>query len=147
MPKHRGKYFVRIARIDRQRGNLLPISQSGEMRPCFARVGRLVDSIAHRKIRAMQSFAAGDVDDVWIRRGYRNCADRLRGLMVEDWIPGAPVIVRLPHSAVHLSDIENIRLAGNSGGGARASPAEGANHAPVQFLVSVFGNLRPDADR
>ena len=96
----------------------------------------------------MQAFTAGDINNVGIRRRYGDGADRLRGLVVEDRSPGAAVVVRLPYSAVDLAYVENVWLAGNAGGGARAAAAKRADHAPTQFLVGVLGNLlrdtRPD---
>ena len=113
------------------------------MRPRFSRIGGFVDSVADRKIGPVQSFAAGDVDDVRIRRRDCNGADRLRGFVIEDGIPCAAVVVRLPHSAVHLSHVKHVGLAGHAGGGAGTSAAKGANHPPMQFMISAFGNLRP----
>ena len=113
------------------------------MRPRFSRIGGFVDSVADRKIGPVQSFAAGDVDDVRIRRRDCNGADRLRGFVIEDGIPCAAVVVRLPHSAVHLSHVKHVGLAGHAGGSAGASAAKGPNHPPVQIVISVFGNLRP----
>ncbi len=66
------------------------------------------------------------------------------GSLIEDGIPGAAVVVRLPDAAVHLADVENIGLAGYTGGGASAATAKRADHAPVQFLVCIFGNLCPE---
>ena len=67
----------------------------------------------------------------------------LAGFVIEDGVPGSSVVVRLPNSAVDLTDVEHIGLAGDAGRGAGASAAKGANHAPVQFLVSALGNLGP----
>ena len=66
---------------------------------------------------------------------HRDGADRLRRLVVEDRIPGAAVVVRLPDAAVDLPHVEDIGLAGHAGGGARPAAAERADHAPAHLLV------------
>ncbi len=74
---------VRIARVDRYRGNLLAIAQA-KMRPGRARVGGFVDSVADGQIGAMQPFAAADVNDFRVGGRNRDGADgagRLRSKM------------------------------------------------------------------
>ena len=137
----RRRTAVGIAGIDGQRGNLLAIAQA-EMRPGLARVGGFVNAVANGEIGAMQAFAAADIDDIGIGRSDGDGANGLRGLIVEDRIPGAAVVVGLPHAAVDLAHIENVGLAGHAGGSARAPAAERTDHAPAHFLVSAFGNLR-----
>ena len=63
MPRDRDEKVVRILRIDRDLRDLLAVAQA-EMRPGFAGIGRFVNAVADRKIRAMQTFAAADIDDV-----------------------------------------------------------------------------------
>ena len=140
MPERRGKNTIRIARINRERGDALRIAQP-KMRPRFSGICGLVNSVAHGKIRPRQTFTASHVNNVWVgkRHGYR--PDRLRRLAVKDGIPRAPVVVGFPHSAVHRAHVKNVGLAGHAAGGARASAARGTNHAPAHFLVSGFGYL------
>ena len=57
------------------------------------------------------------------------------GCVVEDRIPGAAVVVGLPHAAVDRADVEHVRLVGNSDGGLGAAAAERADHAPSQLGV------------
>src|SRR5579863_1919455 len=142
MAQHGGEDTIRIARIDRQRRNLLPVNQT-EMSPGLARIRRFVDAIAYRKIGSVQSLAAADVNDVRIGGGHGDRTDRLRRLVVEDRVPRAPVVVRFPYPAVHLRHVENIRLAGHASGGARSATAKRPNHAPAQVLISILRNLRP----
>jgi len=137
-----GKNLIRIARIDSQGRNLLAVSQA-EMRPGLAGVGRFVNAVADREIGPVQSFTARHVENVGIGGSHCDGADRLRRFMIEDRIPRAAVVVGLPHSAVHLADVEHIRLARNARGCAGASAAKRADHPPVQLLVGVFWNLRP----
>src|SRR5215469_3222396 len=93
----------------------------------------------------MQPFPACDINHIGVRGGHGDRADRLRRFMIENGIPGAAVIVRLPNPAVHLAHVENIWLAPNSRGGARASATKGADHAPVQVLVGALWQLRQNS--
>ena len=101
-----GENPVWIARIDGERGDLLAVAKA-EMGPGLARVGGFVDAVADGEIGAMQSFAAGDINDVGIGGSDRDGADGLRGFVIEDGIPGAAVIVRFPDAAVHLPDVKH----------------------------------------
>ena len=140
MAEHGGENSIGIARIDGQRGDLLAVAQA-EMSPGLSGVGRFVDSVANGEVGAMQAFAAGDINNVGIGGSDGDGADRLRGFVVEDRSPGAAVVVGFPDAAVDLAHIEDIGLAGNAGGGASAAAAKRADHAPMQILISILGNL------
>src|SRR5260370_18064504 len=112
------------------------------MRPGFPGVGGFVDAVAHRKVGAMQAFAAGDVNEVWIRWSYCDGADRLCRLMIEDRSPDAAVVVGPPDSAVDLAHVENIGLAWDAGGGAGAASAKVSDDRPIQTRQPVAWTLR-----
>src|SRR5579864_9538758 len=112
--------MVPISRIDCQRRNLLAVAQP-EVSPSFARVSGPVNAVANGKIRPLQTLPAGRVDQVRVRWRDRYSANGLRGLFVEDRVPGAAVIVRFPNSSVHLRHVKEIGPAGNTRG--RARPA------------------------
>ena len=101
---------IRVLRIDRELRNLLRVAQA-EMRPGLAGVGRFVDAVADGEVRARQPFAAADVDDVRIGRRDGDPADRSGRLVVEDRLPGAAGVGRLPDAAVDHADVEGVRLA------------------------------------
>ena len=140
MAEDGGKDSIGIAGIDGQRGNLQAIAQS-EVCPSFSRVSRFVNAVPHREVGAVQSFATGDVNNVGIRNSYRDGTNRLRRLVVENWCPSPTVVVRLPYTAVDLAHVEDVRLAGDASGGASAPSAKRTDHAPMEFLISVFRNL------
>src|SRR6266576_6644373 len=146
MSEHGGNELVGITRMDDEGRDLLAIAQA-KMRPGLARVGRFVDAVAHRQVGTMQALAAGYVDDVGIGGSDGDGSNRLRGFMIEDGIPGAAVVIRLPDASIDLPSIEDVRLARNSGGGAGASSAQRADHAPVQIAVEALGNLCPALGR
>ncbi len=63
--EHRDVKPVGVAWIDRDRGDLLTVSQT-LVRPCPSAVGRTIHSVARREIRAAQPFAAPHIDDARI---------------------------------------------------------------------------------
>src|SRR5208283_4394935 len=112
--------------------NLLAVSQA-EVRPGRAGIGGLVDTISNRQIGTMQTFAAGNIDNVGIGRRDFDGADGASRLAVEDGLPGAAKVVRLPYATVHRADVEDIRLAGHTGDSASASSAKRAHVAPLHL--------------
>ena len=106
---------------------MVPIS----MPSIIARIIRAIDSIADRKIGAVQAFAAAHINDVVVGRCDCDSADGLRVFTIEDGEPGAAVVGRLPDPAVDLPDVKDVRLIGYTGTGARAAAAERPDHAPV----------------
>ena len=133
MAEHGDEETVRILRVDDDLRNLLAVAKT-EVRPGLARVGRFVDAVAGRQIRPLQPFPAADVNDVRIRRGHRQRADRSRRLIVEDRVPGDAVVGRLPHAAVGGGDVEDVGLLRDAGRGLHAPAAERPDGAPAQFL-------------
>ena len=74
MPRYGDNDSIRVARIDGDLRNLLPIAQA-KMRPRLSRVRRFVDAVADRKVGTLQAFAAADVNDIRIRRRHRDTTD------------------------------------------------------------------------
>src|SRR5207302_1467603 len=106
MSEHGGNELVGITRMVDESRDLLAIAQA-EMRPCLACVRGFVNAVAHGQVGAMQALAAGYVDDVGIGGSDSDRSDRLSGFTIEDGIPGAAVVVRLPHAAIYLRHIED----------------------------------------
>ena len=138
------KNAVRILGIDQDRSNLLCVAQRAipltQMLPGEARVVGLVDTVAYREIGTTQAFTTTDIDRIRIRRRDRQRSNRtggvvILGLTIEDRIPGAAGIRRLPNPAVVRRHVEDIRLARNTGNRHGAAAAKRADHAPVKFLV------------
>src|SRR5262249_59003433 len=105
MPEHRDEEPRRVARIDRDLGDLLPLAQA-EVAPGSSRVGGLVDAVADGEIGPLQALAAADVDQVGVRRRYGDRADRGGGLVVEDRRPRPAVVVAAEDAAVDRADVE-----------------------------------------
>ncbi len=98
------------------------------------RVGGLVHPVALRDVGAHVRLAGADVDDARIRGRHGDRADRADRLAVEDRLPGAPRVARLPHAAVHAAEVEVLRLARNAGHRQNPPSAERADQSPVQVL-------------
>ena len=127
---------VGIPRVDGDLRNLLAVAQS-QVSPGLAGVGRFVDAVSGGKIRPLQAFAAAHVDDIRIGRGDRDRADRAGGLLVEDGIPRAAVVVGLPDAAVAHADVEDVRLAGDARGGTGAPASQGSDGPPAHFREQI----------
>ncbi len=112
------------------------------MRPGLAGVGRLVDAVADREVGPRQPFAAADVDDVRIGRRDGDPADRSGRLIVEDRLPGAAGVGRLPDAAVHHADVEGVRLARMAGGRLGPPGAKRADVAPPHLGEQAGRDLR-----
>ena len=81
----------------------------------------------------MQTFPATDVNDLRVGGRDDDSANRSSGLLVENWLPGASIIRRLPDASVDCADVENIRLAGNARCSASASTTKRADVAPMHL--------------
>jgi len=130
MAEDGGEEAIGVARIDGEVGNLLAVAKA-EMGPGFAGIGGAVDAITDGEVGTVKAFAGSDVDDVGVGGSDCDCADGLRGLVVEDGVPGAAVVVGLPDTTVHLTDVEDIGLGWNPRGGAGTTTAEWADEPPA----------------
>ncbi len=141
----RDEYRVRVPRVD---GNLADVLRVGkpEMRPALAAVGRLVHTVAVPDRIAKRRFAASDVNDVRAGRCDGKRADRCNRLRVEDRHPRAARIHRLPHAAVHRSEVELVRAPGYAAHRVHSAAAERTEHPPVQSADEV-GRERLRAER
>src|SRR5205814_6021081 len=64
MTGYRNENAIGFFWIDRELRDLLTIAQS-EMHPGLAGVDRFINAVPNRQVRAMQSFAASDINDIW----------------------------------------------------------------------------------
>src|SRR5438270_12811360 len=103
------------------------------MRPGFTRICGLINAIAGREIRTLQTFATADVNNVRIGRRYGNCANRPGLLRIENRLPGMARIRGLPHTPIHGRYVEEIRLVRDSGDGNSTSAAKGPDAAPAHL--------------
>jgi len=103
--------------------------------PARAPIGRLEDAIADRQVRPVKSLAGADIDDVGMRRRHRHIAHRTGGRIVEDRVPGATEVVRLPDAAVVHADVEDVGLRRDPNATDRTAGAEGSDRAVPQLLV------------
>src|SRR5205085_11436663 len=147
MAEHGDEQTIGILRVNDDRADLLAVAQA-EMLPRPARVGRFVNPITDRKVGALQAFAAADVDDFRVRWRDGNRPDRAGRLIVEDRLPGAPIVVRAPDAAVVDADIKDVRLARHADRADRAPAAMWADAAPLHALIKLLiERLREDRGR
>src|SRR5215472_14546848 len=142
MTQHGGVHEIGIARIDRQCRDLLSILQT-QMAPGLAAIRRFVDSIPYGKVGTLQSFSTGHVNDLRTRRRDGDGANRSSVDLVEDRLPSAAKIIRLPDASVDGADIEDVRLLGNTCRRPRAAPAKWPDQAPAHLPVEVLTRLCP----
>jgi hypothetical protein len=134
MPEHRDEDAILVARIHDDVWNLLSFAQS-EVTPGLPGIGRFVDPVTAREVRSLHSFAAPDVNHIWIGWRNDNVTDRARSLRVEDWRPHASGVGCLPHPAIVDANVKDIRLAADSGGADRPAAAKRADHPPFETRV------------
>ena len=141
MSGHGDENSIGIPRINRELRDLLSIAQT-EMRPGFSRVDRFVDTVTERKIGAMQTFAAADVDHVRIGNGNSERADRAGRLIVENRLPGAAAIIGFENATINLRGVEDIRLRRYTADRASSSAAKRADISPAQCASEIVIDLR-----
>src|SRR5581483_4469404 len=134
MSKHSYVHAIRITWIDKNRADLLAVTEA-EMCPRLAAVCGFLNSISGGKIRPPQSLSAADINDVRVRWSKRQRSDRASRLTIEDRSPCTSEIVGLPHPAVIWSHKKDVRLIRNSGDCYGAACAERTNAAPAQFFI------------
>jgi len=89
-------------------------------------------------MRSLQALSASDIDDVRVRRRHRDCSYRPGRLVVEDGLPDMSVIRRLPHSTVHVADVEHVWLFGHTGCRLAPPPAEWPDHPPPHLVEEAW---------
>jgi hypothetical protein len=133
---HRGrKDDVRVARIDRERRRHVRVAQP-RIRPGLAGVGRFVDAVARVEVTADVGLAGTRIDDVRVRVGDRDRADRARDpreFAVGDVRPVLAVVGALPNTTLDPAEIEEIGVAGHARDGDHATTDVGADAAPSEL--------------
>ena len=128
---------VRILRMDLQLADLPDFLQPREL-PRLPRVDRLVDAAADDHVRSDRFAAGAGVDDVRIRIGDVDRADRSgRNLAVGHRHPGDAVVLGLPHAAAGRAHVEHVGLRAHAGRRRRSAAACRADRSPAQILVGV----------
>ena len=87
-----------------------------------------------RDVAADRHLAAAGVDDVRVRLGDGDGADRAAEEAVGDVLPGAAAVGRLPDAAAGAAEVVGVAVAGQAGDGGHAAAAVGADLAPLHPL-------------
>src|SRR5215472_397907 len=141
MPFSRYEHAARLLGIDEDGGDLLGIAET-QMLPGLAGIHGFIDTIAGRKVRTLQSFAAANIKDVRIRGSNRDDAHRTRILIVKNRKPGVPKIRSFPNSPIYRSHVKNVGLMRHASYAHGASTAERPDQTPShireKFLVVLL---------
>jgi hypothetical protein len=106
-----------------------------DVRPGLARVGRLVDAVAGHDVAANARFAHADVNDVGIRFGDSDGADRRAlQLSVGDRRPVGAAVDRFPQTAADRAEVRFARPSFDAGHGDRSAAAIRADAAPPECI-------------
>ena len=98
--------------------------------PRRARIGRLVDAVAHHvRVADGPRFAGAGPHNSRVRRRNRECPDRLHTLVIEDRPEGARAVGRLPDATRGGAEIVGRCVAGDTRHG---------SDAPAVFWAYVF---------
>ena len=119
------------------------VSVEADVRPRLAGVGRLVGAAALNDVAADVRLAGADVDDVGIRGGDGDRADRrVVDQAVGHRLPGRAAVGRLPQAAAGRAHVVLVRPRRAAGDGNGAAAARGAETAPAQRAKWTGGRRR-----
>jgi len=128
---------VGVARIDGDARDHLAVAQP-EMLPRAAGVGGLVHPVADGEVGPDDAGARSDVDDVGVRRGDGDGADRAGRLVVEQGHPIGAVVGGSPDAAVVETGIEGVGLGGDAGQRTGTSGTSRTDVAPAHLSEREF---------
>jgi hypothetical protein len=107
---------VRVLRVHDDASDLARLLEAGP-RPRAPSVERAVHPVAVGDVRPHVGLAGPDVEDARIGRRHRDRADRRDRLAVEDRLPRAPGVRRLPDAAADGAEVEMLGLSRHEGDG------------------------------
>ena len=133
---------VGVVGVDEDRAAVAGALQP-DVPPGLARVGGLVDPVADDDVAAQAVGAGRNVDDVRVRIGHPDRADRPRPeVAVRDVAPVVPAVGGLPDAAAGGAHVEGGRVGAVARHGGDAAAARGAHVAVAQAAEQVGGEAR-----
>ena len=130
---------VRVGRVDADHGNVARIVES-EVAPRLAAVGRSPHPIAVCQVFPPIRLARAHVDHIGVGRGHRDRAYRRDvGRAVAHVAPRLAAVGRLPHTAIHGSEVEGQRVNRVARHRHHATAAERADEPPVECAQGGVG--------
>ena len=106
-------------------------SREPDVLPGLARVAAAVDAVAGQDVAADARLAGADEDEVGVRFGHRDRADRRRrDLEVGDGVPVVAAVGGLPEAATGGAEVGFVRAALHAGDRDGAAAPVGAEVAP-----------------
>src|SRR5437667_5696628 len=137
MTQRRNENDVLIPWINDQRADLMGIFQTNIF-PCLSAVHRFEDSGAVSGIAADRCFARACVNDVVVRWGNRNGANRGNRFFIKKRHPVRAAINRFPNSARDRTEIIRVRFADDTFDRQRAAAPERSDLSPLHALEQFF---------
>ena len=132
MAERRHVHEVRVRRIDPDLGDDLRLGEA-DVRPRLAAVGGLVGTAALNDVAADVRFTRADVDDVGVRGGDGDGADRrVVDQGIGHRLPRHAGIGGLPQSTARGAHVVLVRARGAAGHGDRSSATRRAQTPPAQ---------------
>ena len=125
---------VGVGRMDADAGDRLRLAEA-DVRPRLAGVGRLIQAVAGQDVAADARLAHPEEDDVGVRFGHGDRADRRAlDLTVGDGCPRLAAVDRLPQPAADRARVRDLRLPLDPTHRQRASGARRSEAAPLEGL-------------
>src|SRR5262249_4761087 len=117
VPERGGENDVRVARINDDAADSTRLLQTHQS-PRLSRVSGFVDAGPDRNVATDPRFAGACPNDIRIRRGNGERADRGDGLIVEDRAPMRPAVSCLEYPARGRAGVINVGLPRHASDGA-----------------------------
>ena len=133
---------VGIGRVDGDASDLLRLDESHGC-PGLPRIARLVDAVTLGEVASHAGLAHAGVDDVGVRLGDGERADRAGPeVAVRHRQPGDAAVLGLPDTAARGAEVVDVGLAGDAGDGGDATAAVRSDAAPPERGKSRLGRSR-----
>ena len=132
---------VGILRVDQDGTDVARFAQA-DVAPVLPAIDRFVDAVAGLDVVARLGVSAAGVKDIGVGCGDCDCADRGVIEAVVHRLPGGTRVAGLPDATTGGTEVERIRLIGDSGSHGCPAAAERADQAPLQAVeLRLIGGL------
>src|SRR5713226_9519348 len=131
------KYDVRISWIHQHLRDVLGVIQS-DVFPSLSTVRGLIHSVPKCNVVSQTRFSRAHVNDVVVRRGNPDRADREIRLMVENWSPIHSAVSAFPETSCYSPEVINVWIIRQTRYCFDATSAKWPNQPPLQPIEQTF---------